>query len=75
MRSPEQEHMWRLAGRYSALGIEMAVAVSLGALLGWWLDKRLGTEPWLLFVGIIVGVGAATRTVVRVVKTTKLSKL
>jgi ATP synthase protein I len=75
MRSPEQEHMWRLAGRYSALGIEMAVAVSLGALLGWWLDKRYGTQPWLLFFGLIVGVGAATRAVVHVVKTTKLSKL
>ena len=67
--------MWKLAGRYSALGIEMWSAVAIGTLGGWWLDKHLGTKPYLFWFGLVVGIGAATRTVVHLVKTTKLTKL
>ena len=67
--------MWRLAARYSALGIEMAVAVALPTLVGHWLDHKFGFGPYGLVVGLVVGIGAATRAVVRVVKQTKLSKL
>jgi F0F1-type ATP synthase assembly protein I len=55
----EQQHMWQLAGRYSALGIEMAVAVAMGTLGGAWLDKRFDASPYLLLAGFVVGVGAA----------------
>lgn len=68
----ERERMWRLAGRYSALGIEMAAAVAIGTLGGRWLDDHLGTGPYLFWFGLVVGIGAATRTVVYLVKTTKL---
>ena len=71
----DQEHMWRLAARYSALGIEMAVAVVLPTLLGHWLDTRWHSSPLCLFVGLAIGVGAAVQSVWRVVKQTKLSKL
>ena len=60
--------MWRLAGRYSAIGIEMAAAVVFGTLGGVWLDKKLGTAPWLFWFGLVIGIGAATRAVVRVVR-------
>jgi F0F1-type ATP synthase assembly protein I len=33
------------------------VLAGLGA--GYWLDGRLGTEPWFLLVGGTLGVGAA----------------
>ena len=23
--------------------------------LGWWLDRKLGTDPWLLFAGLALG--------------------
>ena len=67
--------MWRLSARYSAVGIEMAVAVAVGTLGGRWLDERLGTTPWLFWLGLASGVGAAVRAVVRVVKATDLKKL
>ena len=25
------------------------------ALLGWWLDRRWGTSPWLLLLGTLLG--------------------
>jgi F0F1-type ATP synthase assembly protein I len=42
---------WALAGA----GTELAGSVVLLALLGWWLDKRWGTSPWLLLLGTLVG--------------------
>ena len=66
--SRDSDEMWRLAGRYSAVGIELAVSVTLGTIGGAWLDRKLGTDPWLLWFGIIVGIGAATRVILRVVR-------
>jgi F0F1-type ATP synthase assembly protein I len=71
----DRQRMWRLAGRFSAVGIEMAAAVAFGTLGGYWLDGKLGTAPWLFWFGLVVGIGAAVRTVVRVARTTKLDEL
>lgn len=64
----ERRRMWRLAGKYSATGIEMAMSVAVGAIGGRWLDTQFETEPWLLTAGILIGFWLATRTVIRVVK-------
>ena len=61
--------MWRLAGRYSAVGIEMSAAVAIGAIGGDWLDHRWGTEPYLFWFGVIIGMGAAVRAIMRIAKT------
>lgn len=71
--SKETERMWQLAGRYSAVGIEMAAAVGFGTLGGAWLDNRFGTTPWLFWIGFIVGVGAAVRTIQRVIRSFRKS--
>ncbi len=42
-------------GIYGAVGFQLAATVVGGLLLGSWLDKRLGTDPWLTITGIIVG--------------------
>lgn len=39
----------------SSLGIEVAVATLLGGLLGWWLDGRYHTKPWLMLGGLVLG--------------------
>jgi F0F1-type ATP synthase assembly protein I len=41
--------------RYAGLGIELAAAVGLLSLLGWWIDGRLGTAPWGLVIGAMIG--------------------
>ena len=46
-----------------ALSAGTAVATSVigGTLLGYFLDGRLGTGPWLLLAGVVIGtVGAFT---------------
>jgi hypothetical protein len=45
-------------GRYSGLGLQWALSVVLFLFAGRWLDKRIGTDPYLTVVGAFVG-GAA----------------
>ena len=41
------------------LGWIFACAVSLGVLVGWWLDKKLGTNHVFLLIGAFLGIAAA----------------
>ena len=43
----------------TALGIEFALIMCLGAFGGFWLDKKLNTFPWFLLVGSMVSFGFA----------------
>jgi ATP synthase protein I len=60
--------MWRIAGSAGAVGIEIVLAIVVGYLGGQWLDGRLGTGPWLKWLGMAAGVGAAVKVLMRVVK-------
>jgi hypothetical protein len=51
-------------GRYAGLGLQFALTMALLGGLGWWLDGRFGTLPWLLITGVLVGaVGGFVRIV------------
>ena len=50
---------------YAGLGIQLGLTFALFALLGWWLDQRLGTSPWLLIVLVFVGAAAGFYSVYR----------
>jgi F0F1-type ATP synthase assembly protein I len=45
--------------RYAGIGIQFAVAVVAFLFLGQWLDRKLGTSPVFLMLGVFVGAGAA----------------
>ena len=45
----------------STVGMAMAFSISIGALIGYYLDKKLGTSPWLFFVFLGFGIAAAFR--------------
>ena len=45
----------------TAVGLEMA----LPAGLGYWLDTRWGTDPWLVICGAILGFVVAMRHLLR----------
>jgi F0F1-type ATP synthase assembly protein I len=48
-------------GFVSTVGMTMAFSIALGALFGFYLDKWLGTKPWLFFVFLGFGIAAAFR--------------
>jgi ATP synthase protein I len=49
----------RGAGKYAGLGMQFAAAIIVFLLLGQWADRRLGTDPLFLYVGVFTGAGAA----------------
>jgi len=52
----------------SAVGIEMGAAVGIGIGLGYYLDRKLGTTPWLLLFLSVCGLGAAGRALWRLIR-------
>lgn len=43
----------------SAIGWMFPLAIGIGALMGWGLDRLFGTYPWLTFIFTGFGVAAA----------------
>jgi ATP synthase protein I len=44
-------------GPYATLGIELVFFIVVFFFLGRWADSKLGTAPWLMIVGVFMGVG------------------
>ena len=55
--------------KYCTLGLEMGAAVVIGLLIGVYLDRRFGTDPWLTLIFLGFGFAAAARAVARVIRT------
>ena len=46
---------YRKSASYLYIGWTLAGAMTLGTLGGYWLDQKLGTTPWLLITGAVLG--------------------
>jgi len=42
-------------GVYGAVGFQLVASLLVGVFLGQWLDKKWGTDPWMMFTGLILG--------------------
>jgi ATP synthase protein I len=60
--------IFRQIASYSTLGLEMGLSVAAGAIIGYYLDKWLHTDPWLLIVFLIFGAIAGFRSLYRALK-------
>jgi ATP synthase protein I len=67
----DTKQMLRTLGYVSTVGIQMALSIAIGAGLGFYLDKKFGTEPWLLIVCLGFGVAAAFRNLYLMYKKVK----
>jgi len=61
----DRRALFRELGRYSALGLELAISVVIGLAVGYYLDKWLGTGPWMTVVWIGIGFAAGVRSLYR----------
>jgi len=50
------------------IGLQLVSATFIGLAMGYFLDKWLGTSPWLLMLFLILGIVAGFRDVYREVK-------
>jgi ATP synthase protein I len=61
----DRRALFRELGKYSALGLELAIAVILGLAIGYYLDKWLGTGPWMTVIWMAIGFAAGVRSLYR----------
>jgi ATP synthase protein I len=52
-------------GRAFRMSAEFVAGVAAGGILGWLLDRGLGTRPWGLIVFLMLGFGAGIYNVMR----------
>ena len=71
MAGPSDEETNRKTGLAYAAALSLFAAVASGLIVGWLLDRWLGTRPWLLVSGIVLGAAAGFYEFVR--QTSKLS--
>ena len=53
------------AGALMGVGLQFAASILLFLFVGHWLDGRLGTRPWLLLAGALIGAGAGFHALYR----------
>jgi F0F1-type ATP synthase assembly protein I len=57
----------RAAGLASTAGLVLVVAIVIGWAFGSWLDKKLGTDPWLMLLFTLMGIAAGFIEMFRIV--------
>jgi ATP synthase protein I len=67
----DKEEINRRSGLAYAAAFSLFAAVVGGLIVGWLLDRWLGTSPWLLVTGIVLGAAAGFYEFIRA--TSKIS--
>jgi ATP synthase protein I len=67
-RGEDKAKLIKQIASYSTLGLEMGLSVAVGAVIGYYIDKWLKTEPWFLIVFLLFGVIAGFRSLYRAAK-------
>jgi|SRR5215211_3627773 len=47
------------ASQFAGVGLQFALSIIVFLYLGQWLDRKLGTAPWFLIIGVFVGAGGS----------------
>jgi ATP synthase protein I len=64
-RSKDRPSPFFEAAGVASVGVEMAVATGIGWGIGYWLDGKFETGPWLMLVGLLFGVAAGFNGLIR----------
>ena len=68
MMEPETKKLFRTLSYISTVGLAMALSIGIGAVVGYYLDSKFDTEPWLFFLFLGFGIVAAFRNLYRMYK-------
>ena len=61
--TPQSKKQLKALARVGGLGIEMALSTVIGLFAGRWVDGELGTRPFAMLFGLLLGVAAGFRSV------------
>lgn len=64
----ERRNLVQMVGIFMTIPFVLAVPPVIGWFAGKWLDKWLGTEPWLAYVLLVLGFIAGGRELIRILK-------
>lgn len=71
-RTPPKRAVWFRYTDAASVGIEMAVAITICAVGALWLERNVTHwSPWTSILGVLLGIGAASKAVVRAARTYK----
>jgi F0F1-type ATP synthase assembly protein I len=62
-------------GRYGAAAFEFSGSIAAGALIGWWVDSKFGTQPYALLIMTLLAVVGGFIRMVRVLRSFERSDL
>jgi ATP synthase protein I len=65
---PDRGRQLKAFARVGSVGIELALSTVIGLLGGQWLDKKLSTTPYLTVIGLLLGVTAGFRSLIRIAR-------
>ncbi len=65
---PSYYEAMREAGPYLGLGMQLTGSLVAFVALGYWADRLLGTAPWLLLAGAVLGMIAMAVRIVYLIK-------
>jgi ATP synthase protein I len=57
-QKPPRKTGYRRWAELSSLGLMLPSSIAIGLFFGYWLDKLLGTRPWLLLTFTLLGVAS-----------------
>jgi len=67
MNDKQAEEKRKLAA-YSTVGFMFPASIAVGAVMGYFLDRWLNTDPYLLIIFTLYGIAAGFRNLLRVGK-------
>ena len=59
LTSSEERRERSAAARFAGLGLQFAITLLVSLWLGTWIDRKFGTAPVFLYLGVFLGAGAA----------------
>jgi ATP synthase protein I len=69
MAPPGEHDTWKALAELSTIGMAMVLATVIGLAGGYFLDRWLGTTPWLTLIGLGLGIAAGFVNLFRSVRT------
>jgi len=67
MAPGDDQSAWKALGELSTVGMTLVLATLIGLAGGYYLDKWLGTSPWLTMIGLGFGIAAGIVNLFRTV--------
>ncbi|ABB24942.1 AtpZ/AtpI family protein [Pelodictyon luteolum] len=58
----------RALSDYLGIGLQIAVSFALFVLLGYWADEQLGSSPFLLLLGVLLGMAGMSLVLWKVLR-------